>query len=226
MNSWDPQTKPLDACVGAKRKKIMSMLRLVTLTIVLLTAAGHCNASMFRINDLGDTISITMGGVPLKGNGGRITNFILRDESVAFDISTALKAPRTLNAFTKLFEQSMPSCPSDIILFRETKGDMKYHIVFGSDPLLPNIPPDAIDLTTQTSQGLPPSPIIEDGTEQKVLTTFPSPFGTDTYYVQSDTGSDSDVACPEPASVFLLGTGFLGFFGLCRRRSTVMCTGS
>ena len=191
----------------------MAVLGVAALALFL-AGTGRADASMIVLQDLGESISVTVDGNPIA-NGGRISNLMFNGESVSFDISTLGVDFFSISGFTNLLEPANADDPqgtvSDRFVVTTTEGATTYHVTLGSDPDLPTIPPGATDLTTIPDQGLPPNPYYEDGTVQKVGTIFNLPGGgTDTYFIQS---APDATAAPEPSSLTLLGLGALGLLG-------------
>jgi hypothetical protein len=177
------------------------------LSMPVLAFATACNAAVIQFDDLTESLVVLVDGVRVTGNGGRISNFNLVGESVSFDITTGGNNFITLTSFTNLVEppggDDPPGTVSDRIVLTFVLDTTTYHVAFGSDPDLPNIPAVATDLTTVPQQGLPPNPYFEDGTSRRVATVFSAPgIALDTYFVRSD-------AVPEPVSLMLMGVGLI-----------------
>ena len=181
--------------------------RFFFLSMPVLAFATVCNAAVIQFDDLTESLVVLVDGVRVTGNGGRISNFNQVGESVSFDITTGGNNFITTTSFTNLVEppggDDPPGTVSDRIVLTFVADTTTYHVAFGSDPNLPNIPAGATDLTTVPQQGLPPNPYFEDGTIQKVATVFSAPgVALDTYFVRSD-------AVPEPVSLMLVGIGLI-----------------
>jgi hypothetical protein len=186
--------------------------RLVYLAMPALVYVASCHADVIVFTDLIDTISITINGVPLTGNGGRVTNFTRTGELVSFDLTAPGVAQIAVSGFTNLLERAGSDAPTGTVSdrFVEVFGPVPfttYHVAIGSDPDLPPIPTGATDLTTIPEQGLPANPYFENGTVQKIGTSFQASGAVlDTFFVQSD------VDVPEPAStipVMLIGISLI-----------------
>jgi len=188
----------------------------------VLTFAACCHAAVIQFDDLSDSVSLLVDGLPVNGNGGRITNFNRAGEFISFDITTGGNAFITTAGFTTLAEpinDEDARFDSDRIVLTFMTGAATYHVAIGSDPDLPDIPANARDFTTIANQMLPPNPYNEDGsTFQRVATVFAvdgSPL--DSYFIRSDT------FVPEPGTFSLLvaGLGVLAFAYLRRRARSV-----
>jgi hypothetical protein len=183
----------------------------------LLAFAMSCNAAVIQFDDLSESVVVLVDGVRVTGNGGRISNFNQVGESISFDITTAGNNFITTTSFTNLVDppggDDPPGTVSDRIVLTFVLDATTYHVAFGSDPDLPNIPAGATDLTTVPQQGLPPNPYFENAAFQKVATVFSAPgVALDTYFVRSDT-------IPEPVSIMLVGAGLI--LGTIARRRIV-----
>jgi hypothetical protein len=186
------------------------------LTLPALALAVCCNASTIQFEDLEDIISVRVDGNVITGNGGRISNFTQVGESVRFDITAPSLLQITSAAFTNLLDPPTSDDPvdsvSDRIVISFGAPFTTYHVEFGSDPDLPNIPANAVDLTTIFMQELPANPYYEDATLQKVATIFNSTGGVlDTYFVRSDI---TDVL--EPRSALMVTMGMILILVACR----------
>jgi hypothetical protein len=62
-------------------------VRLVLLTAPVLALCAGARADVFVFQDLTDTVSLTLNGNPVAGNGGRITKFTTSGESISFDLT-------------------------------------------------------------------------------------------------------------------------------------------
>jgi hypothetical protein len=189
-----------------KSRLLVSAMRPVILALSLtLLSPWVARADTFNFLDSGESVSVTINGVTITGNGGRVSNFLNVGESVTFDLTfmTSLPPP-TESGFTNLLEPGSTTV-SDRFVLSLTAGSPTYHVAFGSDPDLPAIPPGALDLTQVPQQGLPPNPYFEDGTLQLVATAFPGSRVADTFFVQSD------VAVPGP----IAGAGLPGLIAAC-----------
>ena len=188
-------------------------IRLASPLIVALACAACCNAGVLRFSDLTDDVSLTLDGVAVTGNVGRITNFSHVGESISFDLAAPGVLASAFSGYTNLLETGDPlNSVSDRFVYSFTTPFQTLHVIFGSDPDLPAIPGGATDLTTIPLQGLPADPYFEDGTSQKVATLFLTTGISDTFFIQSDVGD-----APEPGSMLLIATG-LGLAALLRRR--------
>ena len=166
--------------------------RLVSTGVLALAFTTFCSADVFVFQDLNDVVSITDNGVLLTGNGGRVSNFILLGESISFDLTAPGVLQFANSGFTNLLDPATSDDPGGTVSdrFVEVFGPVPfttYHVSIGSDPNLPAIPAGANDLTTIPLQGLPPNPYFEDGTVQKVGSSFQSTGAVlDTFFIQSD----------------------------------------
>src|SRR5215472_18302862 len=118
--------------------------RLSPLVIPALAFASFCNAATFEFSDLSETLSVSLDGIPITGNGGRISNFTLGPELVSFDVSTNGFNFTTTAGFTNLLDPANSDDPantlSDRIVLTFTLNATTYHVAFGSDPSFPAIP--------------------------------------------------------------------------------------
>jgi hypothetical protein len=179
--------------------------------VLALAFATFCSADIFVFHDLTDSVSVTDNGVLLTGNGGRISNFILLGESISFDLTAPNVSQIATSGFTDLLDPTTSDDPVRTVSdrFVEIFGPVPfttYHVAFGSDPDLPAIPNGATDLTTILLQGLPPNPYFEDGTSQKVGSSFQSNGAVlDTFFIQSDLTDLPEPSFIVPILVILAG---------------------
>src|SRR5262245_50034887 len=141
------------------------------LTALVSLANSPARADTFDFLDSGESVSVTINGVAITGNGGRVSNFFTSGEFVSFNLTGANTGQATVSGFTNLLEPGSTTV-SDRFVESFTNGSSTYFVAFGSDPDLPAIPAGALDLTTVPIQGLPPNPYFEDGTLQKVATAI------------------------------------------------------
>jgi len=160
-------------------------------------------------------MAFSINGVPITGNGGRVSNLTITPESASFDLTVfqGIKFT-TVSGYTNLVEPGSSEI-SDRLVVSVVKGAPTYHVEFGSDPQLAAIPSGALDLTTVPVQYLPPNPYYEDGTLQYVGRLYDiGPGDTiDYFYIQSDVAE-----IPEPGSLLLLGTGLGWAAGVIRHK--------
>jgi hypothetical protein len=166
--------------------------RLISIGGLALAFTAVCSADVFVFQDLNDIVTITDNGVLLTGNGGRVSNFVILGESISFDLTAPGVAQIAASGFTNLLDPASSDDPGGTVSdrFVEVFGPIPfttYHVAFGSDPNLPVIPAGATDLTTIPAQGLPANPYFENGTVQKVGSSFQSSgVVLDTFFIQSD----------------------------------------
>jgi len=79
-------------------------MRLVSTATAALVCIASCNADVLVFQDLTETVSVTINGVPLTGNGGRVSNFTLSGESVSFDLTAPGVAQQANSGFTNLLD--------------------------------------------------------------------------------------------------------------------------
>jgi hypothetical protein len=187
--------------------------RLTSIGVLALAFTTLCSADVFVFQDLNEVVSITDNGVLLTGNGGRVSNFILLGESISFDLTAPGVGQIATSGFTNLLDPATSDDPNGTVSdrFVEVFGPVPfttYHVSIGSDPNLPAIPAGANDLTTIPAQGLPANPYFENGTVQKVGSSFQSNGAVlDTFFIQSDVS-----AVPEPrlmAPIMLIMAGLI-----------------
>jgi hypothetical protein len=160
------------------------------------------HADVIQFNDLTDSVSVTLNGVPITGNGGRVSNFATSGELISFDLTAPNVLQLATAGFTNLLDPAGSDDPVGTVSdrFVEAFGPVPfttYHVAFGSDPDLPAIPNGAVDLTTIDVQGLPPNPYFENGLVQKVGSSFmQNGVVLDTFFIQSD------VSVPKPGTQF------------------------
>jgi hypothetical protein len=194
-----------------KMELLASAMRPVIAALSLAFLPTVASADTINFLDSGESVSATINGAVITGNGGRVSDFSSIGESISFDLSLASGDFITVSGFTDLLEPGSRSV-SDRFVYSFTSGALAYHVEFGSDPDLPAIPTNAIDFTTIPEQGLPPNPYFENGRLQLVATAFLG-SSTDRFFVQSD-------ATPLPAALplFATGLGAFGLFGWRRKR--------
>jgi len=192
-------------------KPYLLLPRCLWLGMSALAAAACCNADVIVFDDVDNVLSVTLNGVPVTGNGGRVTDFYLSGGFVSFDLSLGFFTDyTTLSAFTNLIDPSSGDV-SDRFVYEFVNLSSVYSVQFGLNPTLPVIPPGAEDLTTIPVQGLPPDPYyLQPGAPQLVGTAFLLYMSPDTFYAQTEV--------PEPRlSAVLLLTILLG---ICLRART------
>jgi len=187
--------------------------RTISLALPALVFSTLTHADVIVFNDLTDSVSISLNGVPITGNGGRVSNFATFGEFISFNLTALGVAQGAVSDFTNLLQPAGSDAPVGTVSDRFTAvfGPVPfttYHVEFGSDPNLPIIPAGATDATTIPAQGLPPNPYFENGLVQKVFTSFTPTLGVvDTFFIQS---SSDGVPVPEPGTLALLATGLVG----------------
>jgi hypothetical protein len=185
-------------------------VRIALLTAPLLAMCAGARADVFVFQDLTDTVSLTLNGNPVRGNGGRITNFTTGGELISFDLTAMGVAQVAGSGFTNLVDQGPEDTKGTVSdRFVVTFGKppfATYHVSFGSDPDLPAIPSGAIDLTTSRIQGLPPNPYFEDGKQDLVGTSLKANgVKVDQFFIVSDVNG-----VPETSTWMMLLVGFVG----------------
>jgi hypothetical protein len=143
-------------------KPYLFVPRCLWLVVSAFAAAACCNADVIVFDDVDNTLSVTLNGVPATGNGGRVTDFYLSGGFVSFDLSLGFFTNyETLSAFTNLIDPSSGDV-SDRFVYEFVNLAPVYSVQFGLNPTLPIIPPGAEDLTKIPEQGLPPDPYYEN----------------------------------------------------------------
>ncbi len=190
-----------------------TLLTLVTITLLIFCVSANASTVSF-IEITENDVSLWIDGARVTADGGRVSNLVINNESISFDLTLFPGAFLNRIGYTNLLEPNSTEV-SDRLIWTVVNGLPTYHVQFGSDPELPDIPPGAVDLTTFPEQGLPPNPYFEDGTLQYVGRAFGvGPNGeNDNFYIQSDV-SDA----PEPCSLLLLAAGLAGMASLKRHK--------
>ena len=205
----------------------LSRLSPAVAAIAIAASSGAANADVFVFHDLEESVFLTVNGVVVSGNGGRIHDFSASGESISFSLGDIVTQPTSVSYFyTNLLDpgpEDTPGTVSDrflekVSVFVDENHDVFHsvHVVFGSDPDLPEIPTstqNVFDLTTFPAQGLPANPYYENGKIQLVATVFAlsSKDSVDKFYIQSD------VSVPEPTTWALMLLGFGGVGAKLRR---------
>jgi hypothetical protein len=163
---------------------------------------GGARADLIQIDDLLDGNPV----VTVRDNPGGLTITAIGPESVSFNFaSSRVNTVSTQTAYVDLLDPG-GSTTSDRFIITATSGSNILNVTFGSDPLLPAIPPNGVNA----------GPLTEDGTFQQVIQYFGgSTTAIDTFQVRSDIESGD---LPEPSSLALLGIGGLGMAGACWRQ--------
>ena len=189
---------------------MLPKVRIVLLTAPLLALCTGARADVFVFQDLTETVSLTLNGNPVAGNGGRITNFMTSGELISFDLTALGVAQKAGSGFTNLVDQGpedKKGTVSDrlVVMFGNPPFPT-YHVSFGSDPDLPAIPSGAIDLTTVPDQGLHANPYPEIGKQELVGTTLKANgVKVDQFFITSDING-----VPEASTWTMLLIGFAG----------------
>jgi hypothetical protein len=167
--------------------------RTISLALPALVFSTLTHADVIVFNDLTESVSVSINGVPITGNGGRVSNFATSGEMISFDLTALNVSQAAVSDFTNLIEPAGSDDPVGTVSdrFVDQFGPVvpfaTYHVAFGSDPNLPIIPAGATDATTIPLQGLPPNPYFENGLVQKVFTSFTSTGEVvDTFFIASD----------------------------------------
>jgi hypothetical protein len=181
------------------------MRRTLIALVPALLLAAVCYGDSFVFLDLGETVSLTLNGNLVTGNGGRISNFTQTGETISFNLETGCSFC-IFNGFTNMLEAD--KTVSDRFVGLQNLSSTLFFVQFGSDPDLPAIPADSTDLTTIPVQGLT-NPLFENGTTQLVA-TYLSPVSTnDQFFIASDVRESS---VPEPGAFVLFGTCLIAVF--------------
>ena len=178
---------------------LIKLVRVLLLTVVPLSLSVVVKADAFVFNDLTENPFVTINGVTITGNGGRITNYSSSNggETISFDVAS-------LGIGARFFVSAIYADLLDIgglsdRFLATDNGPDTYHVIFASDgengsfPGLPLVPPGAV--TT--------GPFVEDGTVQAVAVVDTGGTDNDVFFMQSDPELPT---VPEPTSIFLAGT--------------------
>jgi hypothetical protein len=173
--------------------------------IVVIVALGSsipsAQASLIQIDDLTDTLVLYVDGVPVTGNGGRISGYLNTydgvTETLQFTFMSDVQSAVDFKQYTRMNGDG--EGPSDIFLITGTADSNLFDITFLSSDL-PSVlvPPSGFDFSVY-------DPLVENGLYQTVFKLTP-----DEYQARSD--------IPEPSTCLMLGTGLLGLYGWLRRK--------
>jgi hypothetical protein len=155
-----------------------------------------------NFDDLGEGIPIVTADRPAA-----LTILKSGPEFVSFTYLEFAPASTTITVFTDLLDPGTTTV-SDRLVLSQTQGSALITGIFGSDPTLPAIPPNAVPF-------FPPR--AEDGTFQLLaIYSEPLPFNNTFYQAASDVMESHEL--PEPSSLILLALGAVGLLGRTWRR--------
>jgi hypothetical protein len=194
--------------------KILARYGVQTLSVLLAfgMALGTTRAAVIKIDDLTDTITVTVDGANITVE--RLPN---TQEAIRFTFTSTVVSAFTGSVSTDFISLVGGGEESDRLFLSFTQGTPNISVLFASDPNLDAVPPAQTRFMR----------IIEDGTFQDTIyyrrVTAGGQTGTfteekpaaalliDTYQVRSDVE-------PEPSSLLLLSIGALGLLGYGWRR--------
>lgn len=176
---------------------------------------GTAQASLIQIDDLTDVVGLYVDNNLITGDGGQISNYsniVDTDgsEILSFTFESALPWNYDFHKYVLMNGRSEDaSGPSDLFLIDGLAGSYSDHIQFISSDVMDRLDP-AFYGTLYPYTPWTTSPLIENDTYQTLIDT-----GADIYQARSD--------APEPATLALLGLGFMGLaFG--NRRWAALAT--